>query len=264
MTSTSTLPGHRQKLKKERVWRTRVRSVAIASAILASASCGSPQAPPGERPPTTATAPPPATSPVLLGRPAQEVPKPKEQARPEATQPEAFPIARVKILPSAPRAGDTLTAEVESNDPSQNAFLAYRWFVNGEENPGWRGNTFAGSFKRGDEISVAVLPPGSSNLESALTDSVRIGNAPPQVEKLESPRFEDGKYSSRIVASDPEGDPLTFAVVKGPAGLAVDDAGRITWTPGENDLGRQEVVISIKDDSGGEIVYTYAFTVDRR
>ncbi len=97
-----------------------------------------------------------------------------------------------------------------------------------------------------------------------MPDSVRIGNAPPQVEKLESPRFEDGKYSTRIVASDPEGDPLTFAVVKGPAGLAVDDAGRITWTPGENDLGRQEVVISVKDDSGGEIVYTYAFTVDRQ
>ncbi len=200
----------------------------------------------------------------MSGPSSQESSQTKEPARPEAPRSEAFQITRVTLLPRAPRAGDTLTVEVESNDPSQNAFLAYRWFVNGEENPGWRGNTFAGTFKRGDEISVAVLLPGSSASDSGMTDSVRIGNAPPQVEKLESPRFEDGKYSTRIVASDPEGDPLTFAVVKGPAGLAVDDAGRITWTPGENDLGRQEVVISVKDDSGGEIVYTYAFTVDRQ
>lgn len=168
------------------------------------------------------------------------------------------------LLPRAPRAGDTLTAEVESSDPSQNAFLAYRWFVNGEENPGWRGNTFAGGFKRGDEVSVKVSFPVGSAPESVLTDSVRIGNSPPQVEKLESPRFEEGRYTTRIVASDPDGDPLFFSVVKGPKDLAIDDSGRITWTPGEGELGRHEVVVSIRDDSGGEIVYTYGFTVDRQ
>jgi cation:H+ antiporter len=62
--------------------------------------------------------------------------RPEAPGRPEATRPEVLQITRVALLPRAPRAGDTLTAEVESNDPSQNAFLTYRWFVNGEDNAG--------------------------------------------------------------------------------------------------------------------------------
>lgn len=200
----------------------------------------------------------------MPGSSAKESPQGQKHAKSESTHSESLQIMRVTLLPRAPRAGDTLTAEVESNDPSQNAFLTYRWFVNGEENPGWRGNTFAGAFKRGDEVSVAVSLPGTSSRDLAVTDSVRIGNAPPQVEKLESPRFEEGRYTTRIVASDPEGDPLSFSIAKGPEGLSIDETGRIAWTPGENDLGRHEVTISVKDDSGGEIVYTYAFSVDRQ
>lgn len=236
------------------------RRAAIVSALLASTSCGSPQAPPNESPPIP---PPSATAPTRPGS-AQELPQAGEPTRPEAAHSEALRIARVTLLPRTPRAGDTLTVEVDSNDPSQNAFLTYRWFVNGEENPGWRGRILAGHFKRGDEISVAVSAPGSSTPDSVLTDSVRIGNAPPQVEKLERPRFEEGKYTTRIVASDLDGDPLTFSVIHSPAGLSIDETGKISWTPGENDLGRHEVVISVKDDSGGEILYTYAFTVDRQ
>lgn len=257
MRSTSTPGRNRRRRKNKHAFTVTACRVAVASALLASASCGSPQTPPAEAPRKHS---PPASAQTLSGPSDQQ----SSRVRQEADLPETSQAARVTLLPRAPRTGDTLSAQVESSDPSQNAFLAYRWFLNGEENPGWRGNTFAGGFKRGDEVSVIVSLPGSSASDSVLTDSVRIGNSPPQVEKLESPRFEEGRYTTRIVASDPDGDPLSFSVVKAPKGLTVDDAGRITWTPGEDDLGRHEVVLSIRDDSGGEIVYTYGFTVDRQ
>lgn len=261
MKSNPTSPNPRRRARKRRTPRIRGARAALLLALLASTSCGSPKKPPAETPGESS---PPAAAHSVPAPSVSESSRTEAPGRPEATRPEVLQITRVALLPRAPRAGDTLTAEVESNDPSQNAFLTYRWFVNGEENPGWRGNTFAGPFKRGDEVSVAVSLPGTSSMDSAVTDSVRIGNAPPQVEKIQSPRFEEGRYTTRIVASDPEGDPLSFSIVKGPEGLSIDETGRITWTPGENDLGRHEVTISVKDDSGGEIVYTYAFSVDRQ
>lgn len=261
MRSTSTQGRDRRRKRHKRAFTVTACKVAVASALFASASCGSPQPPPAESPSKSSS---PASAQTLLGPSAQQSAQVLDPNRQQVIPPETSQAARVTLLPRAPRTGDTLTAEVESSDPSQNEFLAYRWFVNGEENPGWRGKTFAGGFKRGDEVSVVVSLPGISAPDSVLTDSVRIGNSPPQVEKLESPCFEEGRYTTRIVASDPDGDPLSFSVVKAPEELAIDDAGRITWTPAEDDLGRHEVVVSIRDDSGGEIVYTYAFTVDRQ
>jgi len=171
------------------------------------------------------------------------------------------PLDRVVIVPRVPRAGDTLTAEVEPHDPVGAAFLTYRWFVNGEEISQWRRETFAGRFQRGDQISVAVRRADRSLEDSTFTDSVRVVNAPPHVRDLESPRFENGTYRTRIVATDPDGDSLSFAIVQAPEGLVIDGRGGIAWEPREQDFGKHEVVVSVRDDAGGEIVYTYAFSI---
>ena len=191
----------------------------------------------------------------------------KPTHQPVSTSPQPILPAsgkEITIMPRVPRLGETLRVEGASEDPASRPFLSYQWFVNGEENPGWKGDTFSGNFKRGDEVSVVVSHPDGSNTEPPLTASLKIGNSPPAVEKLTTPRFDGQKYQTQIVATDPDGDPLAFSIVQAPAGLGIDGDGRITWNPGESDLGKHDVTVSVKDDAGGEIVYTYSFSVDRQ
>lgn len=179
-------------------------------------------------------------------------------------QPTSAGHSKVTLLPRAPRPGETLRVEVASDSPESNPHLNYQWFVNGEENPAWRGDSFAGDFVRGDKISVVVSSPDGNKSEPPLTASVTIGNSPPVVEKLTTPRFDGQTYQTQIVATDPDGDPLAFSIVEAPPGLEIDAQGKITWNPAESDLGKHDVVVSMTDDSGGEIVYTYSFSVDRQ
>jgi hypothetical protein len=256
MTSTTPRPHRR----RSRTSLGHVHRAILLSAILSGAvSCKSDPSPAGDALPTSVE--------VAQDRSENrggETVRSLEAGREIALEPVPERFHRIAILPRAPRTGDILTVEADPDDPVQTGFLTYRWFVNGEEALGEVRNTFEGSFKRGDKISVAVQSPDGSNSNPSWTASVRIGNAPPQVEEIESPRLEDGKYRTRLVVSDPDGDILSYSIAKGPEGLDIDDRGTITWVPDQENLGRHEVVVSVRDGEGGEIVYTYSLSIDRR
>ncbi|HEX5071128.1 MAG TPA: putative Ig domain-containing protein [Vicinamibacterales bacterium] len=71
-------------------------------------------------------------------------------------------------------------------------------------------------------------------------------------------------YSRTINALDPNpGDLLTFALVSGPAGLAVSPAGGLTWTPALAQLGPHAVKVQVTDSTGlsDATVFTLNVTV---
>lgn len=70
-------------------------------------------------------------------------------------------------------------------------------------------------------------------------------------------------YVYGAAAADPDGDPLTFTLLAGPAGMRVDPTtGRVAWTAAANDLGNQAVALQVDDGRGGraEQHFTVAVT----
>ncbi len=59
--------------------------------------------------------------------------------------------------------------------------------------------------------------------------------------------LEDSTFQVDLVASDPDGDVLSFDLVSGPAWLAIDEIGRLSGRPGDPDVGRVQVVVAVYD-----------------
>lgn len=67
-------------------------------------------------------------------------------------------------------------------------------------------------------------------------------------------------YLYQPVASDPDGDPLSFELIQGPEGLQLDPVtGRLEWTPGLDQAGSHPVEFAVEDGRGGQS--RQAFTV---
>jgi hypothetical protein len=73
----------------------------------------------------------------------------------------------------------------------------------------------------------------------------------------------DFPYVYNTMASDPDGDDLTFTLPTCPSGMAVDPAtGKISWIP--SIPGNFSVVLKISDGRGGEATQEFTITVQNR
>lgn len=69
-------------------------------------------------------------------------------------------------------------------------------------------------------------------------------------------------YTSEIVAVDPDGNALTFALRTAPVGMTIDpSSGLLSWTPTVTDTGLHSVVIQVADTRGGLAEQRFTLTV---
>ena len=69
-------------------------------------------------------------------------------------------------------------------------------------------------------------------------------------------------YIGRIIASDADGDPMTFSLVNGPSGMTVDSAGVIRWQPVAVTDAPLPVEFKVSDGrTGGEVAVSYTLSV---
>jgi hypothetical protein len=170
-------------------------------------------------------------------------------------------IVRSKIVPSVPKAVDTLKAEVTASDrDGDNVTLSYEWSTNGV--PSGKSNTLEGPFLRGDKISLKVTPFDGSEFGRSVILSAMIHNAPPRPEIGSEGRIEKRMYMYQIKATDPDGDPLTYELKEAPEGMVIDrSTGLISWKIAEEDTSRHPVSVRITDDHGGEVLYNFDITL---
>ena len=102
---------------------------------------------------------------------------------------------------------------------------------------------------------------GSDELQFTLAAIEQPANRPPEVSSIP---VVDGNvnqdYEYQVVASDPDGDNLTYSVTA-PEGLEIDSAGKITWTPSNEQVGLHEVIVGVSDGEGGEVEQHYSILV---
>jgi hypothetical protein len=155
----------------------------------------------------------------------------------------------------SPGKGETLVATASAQDPDGDAIrLIYRWRINGKlvqeaENPELRLSTA----KKDDEVYCEVVPKDGEATGPALaTRIVTVRNIPPIVRSTPpSGAGPDGVFSYLLLADDPDGDSLGFAMAEGPMGASFE-AGTFRWAPPAGFQGTAKVVLRVSDGAGGE------------
>ncbi len=89
--------------------------------------------------------------------------------------------------------------------------------------------------------------------ESILTIRLRSGeNQPPVAKDVSLETYKNLEKSGAFDASDPDGDELTYTIVKTPkrGTLAIEDDGTFVYTPKENKVGPDSFTYTVTDPSG--------------
>ena len=87
-------------------------------------------------------------------------------------------------------------------------------------------------------------------------------NAAAEITSLPRTDVQVGRpYLYQIEASDPNGDPLTYTLVEGPVGMEVDEQGLVTWLPGADQAGENQITLSIDDGRGSAIQQSFTLSV---
>ncbi|TSA00067.1 MAG: hypothetical protein D4R80_01960 [Deltaproteobacteria bacterium] len=177
---------------------------------------------------------------------------------PEVVAGNALPnVADVRIEPQAPTSGSTVRAVVQAEDPDDDPVtVKYRWYVDDAEISGQGGSLTLKGVRKGSWVHVAATPnDGSGDGAWKYSPRYLVVNAPPVV-KSEAPTTMPASrvLTHEIVAQDPDGDPLTYTLVSGPAGCSLSGAV-LTWKVADSDLGRtSEIVVRIADNDGASTI----------
>jgi len=160
-------------------------------------------------------------------------------------------ISRVKIMPEVFKPGDTLSVDASGTDiDGDEVILSYEWTKNGE--PAGNSRQIQTSLKKGDKISVKIIPFDGAVYGQAGILHREIVNLPPIITDNRKYLFDGKRYSHQINAADPDGDSLTYSLKKAPSGMRVDANGLITWDVPSDFVGKALFTVAVADGHGGE------------
>ena len=100
--------------------------------------------------------------------------------------------------------------------------------------------------------TVTVTAANVGGAAATQTFSVRVTvNHPPVINSSAPLSVTAGlAYRYDVQATDPDGDPMTYTLVAGPAGMSIDAFGRLTWPTSTANIGTQHVSIAVADNHG--------------
>jgi RHS repeat-associated protein/uncharacterized repeat protein (TIGR01451 family) len=74
--------------------------------------------------------------------------------------------------------------------------------------------------------------------------------------------YTGGSYTYQAAAADPDGNPLTFDLLAGPAGVNFNPGtGLLNWVPGVGDEGSHDVILRVRDGRGGAAEQRFTVSV---
>jgi len=225
----------------------------ILFVVLLIGACKAKEAPKEVAPP-----PPQATAPVETK--VQE----ETQSSPEVKGPNQPPrVTSVDVDPLYPKVGDTLKITATAVDPDGDEVrFSYEWYKNDvlltEISNSLK--LTPDEFKRGDKITLNVIPNDGKVMGAIGMMKGVVGNSPPEITSSSSEnRIEGNRFIYQIKAKDPEGDSLTYSLKTAPAGMTINSAtGFIQWDIPYDLKEKAFVTVLASDGQGGEAVQNFA------
>ncbi len=164
------------------------------------------------------------------------------------------------------RSGSAWSYQVVANDPDGDE-LSYRL----AESPAGMSMAAGGlvSWTPADDLEgsfpvvVEVTDNKSGMATQAFTLTLSMDNAAPSITSspLRTATLEE-MYQYAVKATDPEGEPLGYALSSGPAGMAIDpDSGLLSWTPSEGQEGEHQIIIGVEDPEGASATQSFTLSV---
>jgi len=158
----------------------------------------------------------------------------KAEKKAAALAAEEFKIKELRFSPAAPFSSNRLTVEPVLAAPVEEVEYQVRWFINDKEIELSTGLALEPSlYKKKDWIYCLVQADSGQRLSPWVRSGmIQILNAPPVIVQTSVPPFSiPGTFTHRLLAEDPDKDPLTFALVSPQdAGIQLHkDTGELSW-----------------------------------
>jgi len=170
-------------------------------------------------------------------------------------------IRGIRFVGGDGRPGNTLGVEAEGYDADGDAVqFEIAWEKNGQ--PAGTGNRLTAPVKRDDKVTVTVSPFDGKDRGKSASLSREILNTPPAIEGQEEFQVTDNAVTFHVRASDADGDPLTYSLKDGPAGMGIDrKTGWVRWMTSPGTPGKVPFTVIVSDGSGGESTARFTVTV---
>jgi len=173
-------------------------------------------------------------------------------------------LTRAGIEPAAPAAGTVLRASVVSTDPDGDPVsVRYAWYVDDRKVAEGADSFKLAGARKGARVHVQAYPnDGTADGGWISSPRYTVVNAAPVVKDGPPGALgPDRKFSHAIVAEDPDGDPLTYTLKKGPPGMDLNGS-TLEWEVPEAFFGQSvEVVVEVSDGEESRTVHTISMTV---
>ncbi|MBI5676460.1 MAG: hypothetical protein HZC48_11650 [Nitrospirae bacterium] len=171
-------------------------------------------------------------------------------------------ISKVKLLPEVFKSGDTFSVETAANDPDGDEVkISYKWLKNGD--PAGDSMQIQSPLKRGDKISITIIPFDGEAYGSKVVLEKKIENLPPMIVGDTEFNFDGKIYTHRVRADDPDGDPLTYSLKSAVENVTIDSGtGIVTWNVPRDFTGSVPVIVSVTDGHGGESTRQLTFVIN--
>ncbi len=167
-------------------------------------------------------------------------------------------VTSINIEPFPPTRRDKLTAKIEGTDADGDPVTyIYKWL---KEDGSVVGNdpSIQGSlFNKKEKVILEIIPSDDTAQGVPVRTATIIANALPKITSVPA-SFLGKEYSYQVTAEDPDNDPLTFTLSKGPAGMTIDPkSGLIKWAFTEKDAGNHPIEIKVSDPDGDGDVQSF-------
>jgi hypothetical protein len=171
-------------------------------------------------------------------------------------------ITSIKLLAEIVKPGDALGVAVTGSDVDGDSVITflYEWTINGR--PAGTGERIGGPVKRGDAVVVKVTPYDGESYGRSIELTREIQNLPPIIQEHGEFQFDGTRYTYQVKASDPDGDPLTYAIESPAEGMTIDkSSGLMTWNVPAEFKGKKSVSVVVTDGHGGTARYVLNITI---
>jgi len=173
-------------------------------------------------------------------------------------------VTGVRMEPENPVSGGTVRVTSTGSDADGDAVkVHYEWYVDNVLAYGNDDKVVLKGVRRGSQVHVKAIP-NDGIVDGAWMETPRcqVVNGLPIV-KSQVPKEvpADGRFVYRIEAEDPDGDPLTYSLKKGPPGMALNGS-TLEWQVPDGFHGRPvQIVVEISDGQGGSTVQNISMTI---